>query len=245
MRMQYLMIALALAAGIATAQKAKSNKEIEAVNAIALAQTPDEKINAVENLLSKYKDTEFKAIALAQGAQAAQAKGDQIAGINYANRAIEADKNNYQALIVLGQLSVQGVREFDLDKDDRLARATKASNDALTALKSAQKPNPKLSDDQWNGIKKDYEASAHETLGLVASVQKKYDVAVAEYKIALEDAPDATTMVRLASAYDDSGKYDDATALLDKVAASTAPDAVKKVALSEKQRAEKMKAAKK
>ena len=52
-------------------------------------------------------------------------------------------------------------------------------------------------------------------------------------------------MVRLASAYDDSGKYDDATALLDKVAASTAPDAVKKVALSEKQRAEKMKAAKK
>lgn len=245
MRMQYFMIALALTAGLATAQKAKSNKEIEAVNAIALAQTPDDRIAAVENLLSKYKDTEFKAIALSQAAQAAQAKGDQIAGINYANRAIEADKNNYQALIVLGQLSVQGVREFDLDKDERLARASKASNDALTALKSAQKPNPKLTDDQWNGIRKEYESSAHETLGMVASVQKKFDVAVTEYKAALDAAPEATTMVRLASAYDDMGKFDDAAPLLDKVAASSAPAAVKQVAQNEKARAEKMKGAKK
>jgi hypothetical protein len=52
-------------------------------------------------------------------------------------------------------------------------------------------------------------------------------------------------MVRLASVYDDMGKFDDGTALLDKVAASDAPDAVKRVAQNEKQRAEKLKAAKK
>ena len=127
MRMQSFAIALALTATLALAQKPKSAKELEAVKAMLAAQTPDAKIAAVEELVTRYKDTEFKAIALTQAAQAEQAKGDQVAGINYANRAIEADKNNYQAMIVLGQLTVQGVREFDLDKDERLGRASKAA----------------------------------------------------------------------------------------------------------------------
>ena len=247
MRMQSFAIALALTATLALAQKPKSAKELEAVKAMLAAQTPDAKIAAVEELVTRYKDTEFKAIALTQAAQAEQAKGDQVAGINYANRAIEADKNNYQAMIVLGQLTVQGVREFDLDKDERLGRASKAANDALAALKTAAKPNPNLSDDQWNGIKKDFESQAHETLGMVATVQKKQDVAVTEFKMALDSTPtpDPGTMIRLASVYDDMGKFEDAAPLLDKVAASNAPAAIKQVAQNEKARAEKMKAAKK
>lgn len=247
MRMQSFAIALALTATMAVAQKPKSQKELEAVKAMLSATTADAKIAAVEDLLSRYKDTEFKAIALTQAAQAEQAKGDQIAGINYANRAIEADKKNYQAMIVLGQLTVQGIREFDLDKDERLGRASKAANDALNELKTAPKPNPNLTDDQWNGIKKDFESQAHETLGIVATVQKKPDVAVTEFKVALDSAPapDPGTMVRLASVYDDMGKFGDGAALLDKVAASNASPAVKQVALNEKTRAEKMKAAKK
>jgi lipopolysaccharide biosynthesis regulator YciM len=245
--MQSFAIALALTATLALAQKPKSQKELEAVKAMLAATTADAKIAAVEDLLSRYKDTEFKAIALTQAAQAEQAKGDQIAGINYANRAIEADKNNYQALVVLGQLTVQGVREFDLDKDERLGRASKAANGALAALKTAPKPNPQLTDDQWNGIKKDFESQAHETLGMVATVQKKQDVAVTEFKTSLEGepTPDPGTMVRLASVYDDMGKFDDAAALLDKVAASNAPPAIKQVGQNEKARADKMKAAKK
>jgi hypothetical protein len=247
MRMQSFAIALALTATLAFAQKPKSQKELDAVKALLAATTPDAKIAAVEDLLTRYKDTEFKAIALTQAAQAEQAKGDQIAGINYANRAIEADKKNYQALVVLAQLTVQGVREFDLDKDERLGRASKAANDALTELKTAPKPNPNLSDEQWNGIKKDFESQAHETLGMVASVQKKQDVAVTEFKMSLDGAPapDPGTMVRLASVYDDMGKFDDGAALLDKVAASNAPAAIKQVAQNEKARADKMKAAKK
>jgi tetratricopeptide (TPR) repeat protein len=244
--MQSLAIAVAVTASLALAQKPKSAKELEAVKAMLAAQTPDAKIAAVEDLVTRYKDTEFKAIALTQAAMAEQAKGDQSAGINYANRAIEAGKNNYQAMIVLGQLTVQGVREFDLDKDERLGRASKASNDALAALKTAPKPNPNLSDDQWGNIKKDFESQAHETLAIVATVQKKLDVAVTEFKMSL-DAPtqDPGTMLRLASVYDDMGKFDDAAALLDKVAASNAPAGVKQVAQNEKARAEKMKAAKK
>jgi tetratricopeptide (TPR) repeat protein len=245
--MKYFAIALALTAGLALGQKVKSQKELDAVKAMLAAQTPDAKIAAVEDLITKFKDTEFKSIALTQAAQAEQVKGDQIAGLNYANRALEADKKNYQALLIVAQLSVQGTREFDLDKDEKLGRATKAANDAIAALNTAPKPNPALPDDQWASIKKDFIAQAHETLGIAATLQKKLDVAVTEFKMALDGAstPEPGTIVRLASVYDDMGKFDDGAALLNKVAASDAPASVKQVAQNEKQRAEKMKAAKK
>jgi uncharacterized protein HemY len=247
MRMKYFAIALALIAGLAMGQKVKSQKELDAVKAVLAAQTPDAKIAAVEDLLTKYKDTEFKSFALTQAAAAAQQKGDQIAGLQYANRAVEADAKNYQALLIVAQLSVQGTREFDLDKDEKLGHATKAANDAIAALNTAPKPNPNLADDQWAGIKKDFISQAHEALGMVAVIQKKSDVAVTEFKTAIDNAamPEPGTMVRLASVYDDQGKFDEAGALLDKVIAGNAPDGVKRVAQNEKQRADKLKAAKK
>jgi tetratricopeptide (TPR) repeat protein len=247
MRTNYLAIALALAAGLAMGQKPKSQKELEAVKAMLAAQTPDAKIAAVEELVTKYKDTEFKSIALTQGAQASQAKGDQIAALTYANRALEADPKNFQAMLLIAQLSVQGTREFDLDKDEKLARSTKAANDAIAAINVAAKPNPQLPDEQWTTIKKDFISQAHEALGMVAVIQKKMDVAVTEFKTSIDDAgtPEPATSVRLASVYDDQGKFDDGAALLDKVIASNAPDAIKRVAQSEKQRADKMKAMKK
>lgn len=247
MRTNYLAIALALAAGLAMGQKPKSQKELEAVKAMLAAQTPDAKIAAVEELVTKYKDTEFKSIALTQGAQASQAKGDQITALTYANRALEADPKNFQAMLLIAQLSVQGTREFDLDKDEKLARSSKAANDAIAAINVAAKPNPQLPDEQWATIKKDFISQAHEALGMVAVIQKKMDVAVTEFKTSIDDAgtPEPATSVRLASVYNDQGKFDDGAALLDKVIASNAPDAIKRVAQSEKQRAEKLKAMKK
>jgi hypothetical protein len=43
--------------------------------AIQQAATPDAQIAAVENLLTKFADTEFKAMALQMAVQAAQQKG--------------------------------------------------------------------------------------------------------------------------------------------------------------------------
>lgn len=247
MRMTYFAIALALTAGLAMGQKPKSQKELEAVKAMLAAQTPDAKIAAVDDLVTKFKDTEFKSIALTQGAQAAQMKNDQITALTYANRAVEADPKNFQALVLIAQLSVQGTREFDLDKDEKLARSSKAAKDAIATLADIPKPNPQLPDEQWAVIKKDFISQAHEALGMVAVIQKKLDVAVAEFKTSIDEAgtPEPATNVRLASVYDDQGKFDDGAPLLDKVIASNAPDAVKKVALNEKQRAEKLKALKK
>jgi tetratricopeptide (TPR) repeat protein len=237
---------LLAAATILMAQKPKSPKETEAVMAVMKATSPDEKIAAVENLMTKFKDTEFKSYALFQAAQASQAKGDQVNALQYGNRAIEADPKNFQALLLVSGLLAQGTREFDLDKDEKLGRATKMATDAQAAVNAAVKPNPALTDEQWAGIKKDMISQAHDTLGMVAMVNKKYDVAITEFKTSIDGAatPDLTTSVRLAVAYTNTGKFDDSVALLDKVIASPgASEPVKKAAQNEKQRVEKAKAA--
>jgi len=62
-----IVLSFALAAGAVFLQaqpKPKSQKEVEAIQAIFNAQDPDSRIAAAEKLLTNFADTEFKAIAL-------------------------------------------------------------------------------------------------------------------------------------------------------------------------------------
>jgi len=241
MKMKSLIAALLMAGTLAMGQKVKSPKEAEAVNAVLTAATPDQKIAAADNLLSKYKDTAFKSIALQMAGEAYAQKGDGPNAIVYGDRAIEADPKNFQALLLVSSQLARMTKEFDLDKDEKLKRATKLANDAIAAIGTAEKPNPQLTDDQWTGIKKDLTSEAHETLGIIASVDKKPDGAIAEFKAAIDGSgsPAYTAMVRLISVYNNAKKYDDANALADKLIASGAPDNLKKIAAEEKARAAK------
>jgi len=246
MKMKYMIACLLAAAGLAMGQKV-SPKEAEAWNAVIAATTPDAKIAAVDNLLSKFKDTQFKSTALVMAGDAYQRKGDAPNSIVYGNRALEADPKNFQAmLLVSGQLA-QMTKEFDLDKDEKLKQASKLATDAIPTINAAAKPNPQIPDDQWAAIKKDMVSQAHETLGVIASINKKWDTAITEFKTAIDEAahPEPATMVRLAATYNLSMKYDEASAMADKVLATPGvPDALKKIAQDQKDRAAKGKTAK-
>jgi tetratricopeptide (TPR) repeat protein len=245
MKTKFMMVGLMAAGSLLMGQQPKSPKEREALQAVFSATTPDQKIAAVDNLLSKFKDTDYKAIALEMAGESYQQKGDSANAIVYGNRALEADPKNFQAmLLVAGQLA-QITKKFDLDKDEKVKRAKKLADDAIAAINAAPKPNPKLTDEQWTGIQKDLVAQAHETLGVLAGVDENWPVAIAEYKMAIDNAanPEVTTMVRLAATYNYAKKYDDATAAADRVLATPgAPDNIKKIAQEEKARAAKAKA---
>ena len=245
MKTKFMMVGLLAAGSLVMGQKPKSPKELEAVQAVFSATTPDQKIAAVDNLLSKFKDTEFKAAALDMAGEAYSQKGDSANAIVYGNRALEADPKSFQAmLLVSGQLA-QITKEFDLDKDEKVKRAKKLADDAIVTINATPKPNPKLTDEQWTGIQKDLVSQAHETLGVLAGIDKHFDIAITEYKMAIDNAanPEVSTMVRLAATYNYAKKYDEATAMADRVLATPGvPDNLKKIATDEKGRAAKAKA---
>jgi len=216
------VLALAIAVpGLLAQPKPKSKGEVEALQALFKAQSPDERIAAAENVLTKYADTEFKSVALFMEADAYQQKHDYENTVVYGERSLEADPKNYGAMLLLAQQIVQHTKEFDLDKEEKLAKVDKYAKGAIDTVKDASKPNTNLTDDQWAGAKKQVTAQSHVTMGMAAMLRKKPDVAAAEFKTSLEgdDKPDPATLVRLGVAYSQDGKYDDAVAQFDKVMA--------------------------
>ncbi len=227
------------------AQKKVSKGEYDAYVAMHQATDADSRIKAAEAFLAKYADSQFKAEAFYMIAISYEAKGDNVKAMAYADQSVTADPKFYRSLLFMAKSIVAKTREFDLDKEEKLTRAEKYANDAIEMAMSATKPNPQIPDAQWDGIKKDFAAEGHLALGMAATVRKKYDVAIKEYQTSLDmgSAPDAGVMVRLTQAYNLAGKYDDATAMANKVIAM--PDvnpAIKSFAQAERARAAQAKA---
>ncbi len=229
---------------IAKQPQVKSQKEAQAVMAIVNAQDPDARIKAANDLVNNFADSEFKPLALYFAAVSYQQKNDYNDMVIYAERTLQADPNHYQALLLLAQAIAMRTREFDLDREEKLKTAETDAAKALEILKTAPRPNPTISDAQWEEAKKDLAAQAHEAFAMAAVARNQSDKAIEEFKtaIASSSTPDPTTMVRLAAVYNKAEKYDDAIATLDKVLA--APDlnaTVKQVAQNERNRSVQLK----
>jgi tetratricopeptide (TPR) repeat protein len=240
-----IAISFALVAGLALGQaqpKPKSQKEVEAIQAIFSAQDPDSRIAAAEKLLTDFADTEFKAIALQVAAASAQQKNDFEKMVVYAERTLEADPKNYAAMLMLANGIAQRTREFDLDKEEKLARSEKYAKSAMDIVKTAEKPRADIPDADWDNAKKSYLAQGYEALGLSAMVRKKYGDAATQFQAALDASPEPATVVRLAAAYNLAKQPDQAIAALDKL--NTMADVhptIKSAAAQERNNAVKLK----
>jgi tetratricopeptide (TPR) repeat protein len=244
------LMAQAPAKGAAPAQASgpkspapKSKGEVEALQAMQAAMSdPDKEIAAIENLLTKFVDTDYKGIAWYMEAEAYQKKGDFDHMVICAEHALEFNPGDFQSSLMLAKYYSTHTKETDLDREEKLGKATKLSNSVIESIKTAPKPNPQLTDEQWADAKKDISAEAFNDIGVAELTRKKYDAAAAAFKSAVDtnSRPEPAYMVRLASALQQSGKNDEAIALCDKVTAM--PDAhpqVKSVATAIKAQAVK------
>ena len=200
----------------------KSKGEQDALQAlIAVVNEPDKAIAAAEALITKYADTDYKGIALYVEADAYQRKGDYDHMVIYAERTLEVNPQDFRATMLMATYYATRTRENDLDREERLGKAEKYSNQVIEMMKTMPKPNPQLADDEWAAVRKDIAAEAYNTIGLANLTRKKYDVAAANFKQAVDtnSRPEPAYMVRMASALQLSGKHDDAILWCDKVLA--------------------------
>ncbi len=228
--------------------KQPTPKEGEAINAILQAQDPAERMAAADKLVTEFADTDYKALAMYIAAEAAEAKGDHAQVMIYGQRALEADPQNFGSMIIMARNIAGQTKEFDLDKEEKLTRAKKYADDALQLIPKATKLNPQLTDEQFTMVKNDFTAQARSALGMIGTARKDYDAAITEFKAASDVSPqkDVVIMARLADAYVGGGKFDEAIALCDEIAAQAeAPAAVKTYAAQTKAKAAAGKAQKK
>jgi len=237
---------LALASTLLLAQKPKSNKEVAAINAINAATTVDGRLAAIDHVLTNFKDTEFKPMLLQMALQLEAQKGDYPQVMSYGQRILDSDPKNANALITMAAETARRTREYDLDKEEKLAKVDKWAKDGIESAKTAPKPpGTSATDAQWDDQRKDMQAQGWEALAMAAAVRKKTDEAIADFKqsLATGATQDPATLLRLGQAYEDAGKFDDANDAFDKAATSpTANSQIKSVAASKKAEVAKLKA---
>jgi tetratricopeptide (TPR) repeat protein len=247
MKTSVVVPALLLAAASLFAQKAKSGKEREALQKVQDTNgQPAAQLLAIDDVLTRFADTEFKPMLLSMAVSDASQLGDYPKTVIYGERDLEANPKDFNTLYTLAAAIVQHTREHDLDKEEKLKKAAQYCNDGIAALKTAAKPNAQMTDAQWEEIRKNQTAAFYTVLGTSADLRKDYPDAIEQFKLSLSVAaqPDAITMARLAKAYNGANQYDDAIAMADKaIAAPDVTEAVKQFALREKDKAAKAKAA--
>jgi tetratricopeptide (TPR) repeat protein len=231
---------------VAKQPRPKSQKEVEAIQAMFNAQDPDARIAAAQNLVTKFADTDFKTLAYTMMAMSYQQKNDPDNMAAACQEVLKSDPKNFNAKLMIAGAIAQRTKEFDLDKEEKLGKAEKLAKEAQEDIKDAPRPQPQITDEQWNAAKKDYNSQALETLATISLARKKNAEAIAGYKAAIESAsqPDPATMVRLAAVYNIDNKPDEAIAVLDKVLAmQNLHPQIRQVAQAEKVRATQMKGA--
>ena len=207
---------------VAKALKAHSKSELEAWNAlIAVASDPDKVIEAAENLITTFADTEFRNTALNIEAEAYQKKGDFNKMEIYADRVLEGNPMDTQALLLLAKYYSTHTRENDLDREEKLGKAEKYANLAIEVAKTLPKPSAQIPDEQWADARKFTAAEAYNAIGQANMTRKKYDAAAAGFQSAVDASPgpEPAYMVRLALALQNGGKNDEAIVWCDKAAA--------------------------
>lgn len=222
--------------------KVKSQKELDALKKVQAAATPQERLTAIDGVLENFADTDYKHILLDMAIQTAQQINDPARVEVYAERALKDDPKDATAQLAVASTTIQGTKEFDLDKEQKLTKAEKYANSALDSLKTAGSPNPQMTPEQWEQAKKQMMAEAHADMGAIAALRKKYDEALTHYKTAADMDPEPVVLVRLANAYNEAKQPDNAITTSDRILAmSNAPAQVKQIAQQEKARAEKAK----
>ncbi|MGA2712327.1 MAG: tetratricopeptide repeat protein [Bryobacteraceae bacterium] len=251
MRRLILLTLCLLAASVAFAQKKgsapapaapagpgpKSQAEVQAVNAAIQAQTADDRIKAVDDLITKFPNTDFKSFALMMEAESWQAKGDNVKAIVFGEQALQADPKNFDADNLLANVLAATTRDTDLDKDDKLTRADKYAHDSLDILNTGVRPftTPEAT---WPKVKADAQAQAWQALGMVAIVRKKSDEAIADFQKGIDANASPLLMVRVGRVLLAQNKNDEAITWYDKALASpNVPAQVKSIAEADKARA--------
>jgi tetratricopeptide (TPR) repeat protein len=202
-------------------QQPKSQEEVDALMALQNAQTPDERIAAADKLLTDFKDTEFKEFANYVLMLAYQQKNDFENMLLYGEQTLSINPDNAGTLISLANAIPMRTREFDLDKDEKLAKAEDFAKRALMLIPNLNKPNPDMPDDQWLMAKKDFMASGYESLGLVAMKRKSFPAAEENFRKSLEISAEQTAanFFYLGQALKEQGKNDEAINALDQAIA--------------------------
>lgn len=223
--------------------QAKSKEEYAAYVALMQMTDPAAMEKAADDFVAKYPDSELKGAVYQRAMATYQQAGNEDKTLDMGRKSLSYNPDDPGVLVSIGELIASRTRETDLDKDQRLAEATKDAQHALETVTDYPAP-PTMPADQVAKIKDEMRGTAYSVLGMAAYTNKHYPDAVTNFKQSVDatkDNPDPTVYLRYTLALDKAARYPEALDAANKTLAL--PDAapqVKQLATQEKTRLEKL-----
>lgn len=225
---RFMVLALAgmLCAALALAQapQFKSQKELDAFMMVQSAPSSQERAQAGTAFLREFPKSEAVGLASYMVMLSYQEMNDFDNMLLYGEMVL--DKNppagiKAGTLISLANAIPTRTREFDLDKEEKLAKAEDFARQAMGLIPTIPKMDPNLTDDQWLETKMDFMSQCHEAIGSVMLKREDYPAAEAAIRKSLEMAPSpaAFSFYQLATALSKQGKNDEAAKFADRCTA--------------------------
>ncbi|MGH9518803.1 MAG: tetratricopeptide repeat protein, partial [Terriglobales bacterium] len=198
----------------------KSKEESQALSALTKmandpATTGPQLDAALTDFVTKYPTSDYLSSVAVFGLEFNQNPAHQNydKSLLYGEQAIKNDPNGIYALTTMGDIIPSHVQDTDLDRDQRLKEATDDDNQAIKIADTAgSSMNGKpFTDAQKNEVK----AIAYASLARIATLNKDYANAVANFQkaIPLDDQPhQAVDNFYMARAYIEMKQYPEALA---------------------------------
>lgn len=191
--------------------EAKSQDELKAFQE-AYAQKGGAQLEAAADAYAqKFPDSELGALIYRQAMYTYQQENNADKMIDMGRKMIAKDPKNPEALLAVGSTLAEKTRETDLDRDERLAEASKDLETAAQTVDTDLMLPVGMPAEQAEAIRKQMKGQIYGGLGMVAIDKKDYAGAEQNLRKASElSSGDARVWMRLAYALDKAGKYQEA-----------------------------------
>jgi tetratricopeptide (TPR) repeat protein len=191
----------------------KTKEEGVAAQAVLANADPAAAETAAKDFEAKYPQSELSSAIYQKLMYQYQNSNNAEKTVDMGRKVLQFDADNAMSLVTIATVLAERTRESDLDRDQKLAEATKDAQHALDSMDTWLATAPGISDEQAQGAKPILTAMAHSALGMVEDNRKNPAAAEKHYRAAVEvntAQPDAFTFLRLALALDAQKKYSEA-----------------------------------
>ena len=189
--------------------QAKSQDEMKAYQDAVSKTDPAQMEAAANAFAAKYPNSELKAALYVRAMNMYGQANNSEKVIETGRKAIAADPTNPVPLVQVGSALVEGTRDTDMDRDQRLAEAAKDAQGAIDNINELLVP-PNAPADRVAAVKASILTMAYDSLGMVNLNKKDYAAAEQELLKAVDTSkaqPEAVVFLRLSVAQDQLKQY--------------------------------------
>jgi tetratricopeptide (TPR) repeat protein len=184
------------------APQAQSQQELDEYIEILYTDPPQKKVERIEAFIQHYPASDFQGIVYQHLMLAFKEMGDYQRLIDSGEKALKVQPDNLNTLLTLSEVLPNGVSGNGPDDRRRLAQAEEYARRIFEAIEQVKLPRS-MPRQRWQVLSSEMEASAHESLGHIASKRGHWKEAVAEFEKAVKQnpSPQGRQFYRLGLAY--------------------------------------------